>query len=692
MASINVRVADKRIWVGDEGRALLSGEVHYWRLPPSAWLPVLQQIKALGLRVISTYVCWEFHEVAPGEYDFDGRTDAARNLLHFLDLVQSEGLWLIARPGPYIYAEWVNNGVPARVAHLHRLHPDFVTAARAYLTAVLGALTPYFAVNGGAVVLLQVDNEPDAWATFYARSLGLAGEPGVFQAYLREAYDGDLNRLNANWESSLTDFDHAQAVTTPAILERAYVNRYLDYRRFLYWYSAEIVRWTAEHFRAHAPGMPLLINHYPHHLAQNWRVLEAYGDVSGIDYYSHNEFTRDDWEHGEFLHLLRYTRSYAALPFIAEFQAGIWHGWHSISGILTARHYQLAAVSALLAGVAGWNWYMLVNRDNWYMSPFNEWGRARPELIVTFQRLVKLFEEIDPPSLIKLTETALALDVLDRSSEIGGFDDPVRTACYQADVDYECFDMATGTLRKPLLLYSGHRWMEEASQRRLLDYVEAGGNLVFFDQLPVYDAQMNRLNLLGLREPEGILSGAHLTIWLGDQPCEVSVPRHFLYDRVPGEPIHSFRRLDSGYNAEEQRLHFGLPMGTQTVIGYRERRGSGSITVLGVPPTSSLVTALHRWFDVPLYSHVSLAGVSSALFQRDEVFYVIVANNRADPVDALIELHRPAFAAARYEVRDLWTGAADRVDLAINAVVRAQLPAKSGTVLRLNHLDEVTIR
>lgn len=683
MTHIDVRIANKRLWVGDEARALISGEVHFWRLPPSAWQSVLRQIKAMGLKIISTYVCWEFHEIAPGEYDFTGWTDAARNLIAFVELVKSEGLWLILRPGPYIYAEWQNNGVPDRVAHLHRLHPAFVEAAKDYLAAVLETITPHLAVNGGAVVLLQADNEPDAWAGFFARPLGLLDEAGMFQEYLRTRYNGDLERLNEVWETTLSAFDDARAVTTPSVLERSSLNRYLDYRRFLYWYSGEIARWTAAFYREHAPGMPLLINHYPHHLVQNWRELEAHGDISGIDYYSHNEFTRDSWEHSEFLHLLRYTRTYAALPFIAEFQAGIWHGWHQISGILTPQHYQLAAISALLAGVAGWNWYMLVNRDNWYMSPINEWGRTRPELLDVFKRLVTLFEAVDPPSLTKLSETAVALDVLDRSSEIGGFDDPIRTACYHADIDYECFDLASGKIRKPLLLYSGHRWMDADSQRRLLEYVETGGHLVFFDQLPVLDASLRPCNLLGLREPESTLSGANLSISLSDQTCDVSVAHCFRYDSVPGEPIYATRRIDSGYHAEEQHILFALPVGTRTLTGYQERRGEGLITVFGIPPSPPLLLALHRWMNVPLYSRAHVGGVSTALYQRDGVFYLIAANNQQNVIDTQITLLRTLFDSDLLTVDDLWTGETYRADLSINAAVSVRLAGKSGTVLRL---------
>src|SRR5215208_2791835 len=98
----DVRIAERRIWVDNEARALLSGEVHFWRLDPGVWPAVLARARDIGLRVLSTYVCWAFHEVGPREYDFVGATNPRRDLLGFIDLVEREGFWLLLRPGPYI--------------------------------------------------------------------------------------------------------------------------------------------------------------------------------------------------------------------------------------------------------------------------------------------------------------------------------------------------------------------------------------------------------------------------------------------------------------------------------------------------------------------------------------------------------------------------------------------------------------
>jgi len=40
-----VKIAEKKIWVDDTPIPLLSGEVHYWRLGPANWLPILQRAR-----------------------------------------------------------------------------------------------------------------------------------------------------------------------------------------------------------------------------------------------------------------------------------------------------------------------------------------------------------------------------------------------------------------------------------------------------------------------------------------------------------------------------------------------------------------------------------------------------------------------------------------------------------------------
>ena len=88
---------------------IVSGEMHYARIPRAYWRDRLRMAKAMGLNSITTYVFWNWHEPEPGVYDFSGNRDVAE----FVREAQQEGLYVILRPGPYSCAEWDFGGFPA---------------------------------------------------------------------------------------------------------------------------------------------------------------------------------------------------------------------------------------------------------------------------------------------------------------------------------------------------------------------------------------------------------------------------------------------------------------------------------------------------------------------------------------------------------------------------------------------------
>jgi hypothetical protein len=91
-------------------RIVRSGSLHYFRLPSaSLWRDRLEKMRLAGLNAVDVYYPWSYHSPARGEFDFAGLRDVDR--LH--DLIEQSGLWLIARPGPYICAEIDSGGLPA---------------------------------------------------------------------------------------------------------------------------------------------------------------------------------------------------------------------------------------------------------------------------------------------------------------------------------------------------------------------------------------------------------------------------------------------------------------------------------------------------------------------------------------------------------------------------------------------------
>ncbi|HEY3933677.1 MAG TPA: glycoside hydrolase family 35 protein [Gemmatimonadales bacterium] len=139
---------------------VISGEMHYARVPRALWRDRLRKARAMGLNTISTYVFWNLHEPTPGHYDFSGQNDVAE----YIRMAQQEGLHVILRPGPYVCAEWDLGGYPAWLLAdstmvLRSTDPRFTAAASRWLDRLGRELAPLLASHGGPIIAVQVENE-----------------------------------------------------------------------------------------------------------------------------------------------------------------------------------------------------------------------------------------------------------------------------------------------------------------------------------------------------------------------------------------------------------------------------------------------------------------------------------------------------------------------------------------------------
>jgi beta-galactosidase GanA len=140
---------------------LWSGEFHYWRLPsPDLWRDVLQKMKAAGYNATSIYFDWAYHSPKPGVYDFTGVRDIDR----LLDIAAEVGIFVIARPGPYINAETDSGGFPGwlttQKGRARSSAPDYTEAYRDWLRHVDPIIARHQFTHGtGTVILYQIENE-----------------------------------------------------------------------------------------------------------------------------------------------------------------------------------------------------------------------------------------------------------------------------------------------------------------------------------------------------------------------------------------------------------------------------------------------------------------------------------------------------------------------------------------------------
>lgn len=139
---------------------LYSACCHYTRVPKELWRDRLTKLKQAGFNTIETYVFWNYHEPVEGQVDMSLFEE-------FLKVVHETGLWLIARVGPYVCAEWNAGGFPdwiiAKQFPLRSDHPESVRTSKNWYSHVLPVVHKNMITRGGPVILVQIENEYDYW-------------------------------------------------------------------------------------------------------------------------------------------------------------------------------------------------------------------------------------------------------------------------------------------------------------------------------------------------------------------------------------------------------------------------------------------------------------------------------------------------------------------------------------------------
>lgn len=137
---------------------LVSGEIHFSRVPRDEWDERLRLMKSGGITVVATYVFWLHHEPTRNDASFEGNRDLAA----FVELCASLDLWVVVRIGPWCHGEVRNGGFPDWVqnaAVLHRTNDaDYLAMVDEWFGRLGGELAPLCGPTG-SIIGIQIENE-----------------------------------------------------------------------------------------------------------------------------------------------------------------------------------------------------------------------------------------------------------------------------------------------------------------------------------------------------------------------------------------------------------------------------------------------------------------------------------------------------------------------------------------------------
>jgi beta-galactosidase len=402
-----VRLHPHGLDLGNEIVPLRAGAMHYWRHPPEEWGAGLDAIRALGFRLVDTYVPWGEHETSPGNVDF-GERDPRLDVARFLRMAHERALKVVLRPGPHINAELTYFGLPERIvwdracqARTSRDHPvmlpivpvafpvpsyasDVFHEETALWFERVGRVVKNLRHPEGPIVLVQIDNEgalyfrdgpydqdyhPDAIALFR----GFLKTKYRHVTELRQAWrDPDLLHATA---MPPTAFDAKEADDLPRHMD------WMEFHEYLLVHAME--RMVAATRGTGLDELPTLHN-FP--LGESATPLNAGRmddviDLVALDYYHR----ATPIEHNT---ILRRTTELAARceGRVPAYGAEVGAGFPPFFAPIDEKDSLYALLAALAYGLRGYNLYMAVERDRWIGAPIDPHGRQRP-LAARYERI-----------------------------------------------------------------------------------------------------------------------------------------------------------------------------------------------------------------------------------------------------------------------------------------------------------------
>lgn len=151
---------DDKFYLDGEEYTIISGAMHYFRIPREYWYDRLLKLKECGFNTVETYTCWNLHEPQEGVFDFSEMLDLGA----YIDIAKALGLNVILRPGPYICAEWEFGGLPAWLLTYKDMYircndETFISKVERYYKELLKIAVPRLCTNGGNIIMMQIENE-----------------------------------------------------------------------------------------------------------------------------------------------------------------------------------------------------------------------------------------------------------------------------------------------------------------------------------------------------------------------------------------------------------------------------------------------------------------------------------------------------------------------------------------------------
>jgi beta-galactosidase len=664
---------DGQFWLNERPQLIQAGEFHYFRTPQDQWRHRLDLLKSAGFNTLATYIPWLWHQLNEDDSDFDGHSHPMRNLQGFLDLADEMGLFIIARPGPYIMAETINEGIPPwvfskypQVAFISQdnivhnlasyMHPDYLACVAKWYKAIFEVLTPRQITRDGKIIMIQLDNEMGMMQ--WVRNIMDTNPDTIsrFATHLRLTYGGQL--------SSRYPGDNLELFLREGLLnpKEPYAEKIVeDYRRFYRAYLREYASYLwSEAIANGLEVLPVINIHgfsnggktFPIGLSQLVEVMSLDGMISATDVYPLH-IGEANFHQLLLVNEMTKALQYKEQPlYSVEFQSGGNYDF----GDGQSSMYDLHSRLCISTGMRAINHYSFFGGENDpVLSPVkrHDWGPpVRPDGTLRkhyfrYPKLSRVLKTYGTDLILSQPKTVTTIgflldhfmtevnnaftkeftSILTHQREVILFD-MIAKGLSLTHRPFNAVELSMGTLdvlETPVCWAMMEQQCNADTQRKLVDYIRKGGKLMLAGRMCREDFDREECTILkdaiGIKQINGgspFVSGQISAFDHHD------IPVSFL-ETYLGEFDAVFARNENGEAA-----------------GFIKRMGKGQIMMFGAAMTANnladldVVNQMAIKMEVPALFKLSDWG-DVRISHGENGSFLFINNYQDDPVETTIE-------------------------------------------------------
>lgn len=639
---MNFEVRNENFLLNGKKVFLNSGEIHYFRIKRALWDTHLRAAKEAGLKTVSTYIPWAWHEMEESHFDFEGRTTPERDLKGWLERCSAHGLSCIVKPGPFILAEFRGAGLPEWFLEKYsdevKMHDSrgnvvssdgvtlinniFLQKVSLWYDQILPFLFQYQISEGGPVIMMQICNEVGVFSWLAHQADYSMGVREKFIRFIAKKHH-DIEAINKRWGTRYTAFSDIELPPDGKEPYHSPEDRGRDYEWHLFWrrYYADYLLMVAGMARNKGITVPFYHNlpgwiygngyEFPVNITMYDELFMGKSDILfGVDHIPEFFSYRNLHDDRIINDVTRAMQGENPL-FAAEFQCGS-REYHVVTN---PKELEIFYKISLANGLTGWNYYMFSQGRNpwrkgysgdtfyWYtpltaegektttfplvkrMSQFIE---TAEEIIVDAKRSAEICVLFYPPyyatELERPVDQRCELNFIPSAIRRQAYFDGLLKVLQVLNIDYDMLNLATSS---PEQLHQYKQvWsfttdeMNAPDQQTLLNYVLSGGNCIIFPALP--DREMSQ------------------------QPCTIlrdGVGATLLDIEVIDSPLIDIFELKDIKCANPQLVYDEKSMGGAQVVA---RTLSGRVCGFAKPLGKGTLTNIGTWFGFDTAGHIPL--------------------------------------------------------------------------------------